>query len=183
MLGRSEWKSVLLFLLCFAGSGLVGLAVFGTAVFNPRLVYFQFITSGAVVAALVVAFASGGMRAALAVGLVSLVALLATLRPTTGALFLRDVLWAPMLVAAVLASLRLSAAVGWPRFGRFVYWGLVFGACHLAVFAVLTIANGRPFDADLALTVVRIGALIGAGAGLGKELHELFIARPLEAGQ
>jgi hypothetical protein len=164
------WQPAAVVVACFIGSCLVGALTHGPAIFIPRLTYFQFVASGAIVGALAAAPLLGGQRAVGSVAVLSLMVMLASDRPLTASLILRDVVYVVTLVVAVWLSPRASEALARPRWGRLVVWGAVFGVCHLASFSLLTLANFAPFNWRLAATATEVGALVGVGAGLGIEL-------------
>ncbi len=172
-------QAIAVFLACFVGSCLVGLAVHGTDIFNPQLVVFQFIGSGAIAGVLAAAFVFQRARFVGLVAVVVLVLFLAATRPGTSARLLRDLVYIPTLLASVCLSLRLCAVAPWPRIGGFVFWGVSFAACHIAMFGILTLANGLVFDLEPAIMAARIGGLVGVGVGVGHQVAgRLGIASP-----
>ena len=168
------WQAIAVFLACFIGSCLVGLAVYGADIFSPGLVTFQFVGSGAIAGALAAAFV---FQRAWLVGLVAAVVLLlfvAATRPGTSAQVLRDFVYVPTLLASVYLSLRLCAVAPMPRFGGFVFWGVSFAACHIAMFGILALASGQVFSLEVAVMAARIGGLVGVGVGVGRQVAGLL---------
>ena len=167
-------RAVEIFGACFLGSCLVGFVVFGTKIFNPQLVVFQFVASGAIAGALTAAFSVSRNRAFLLVSVFVMVLLMLIKRPDTGPLILRDLLYVPTLVASVWLAGIFPVQSGWSRIVAVLFWWLAFGACHLAVYGVLSVANGIPIGFDSVQIAFGIGGLVGLGAGLGVHLSGGF---------
>ena len=161
-----KW-SVLVFLGGLVGSCIVGAAVYGADIFNPRLAVFQFVTSGAISGALAAAASSERRNVRWVIAALALVLFLAATRPNTGALLLRDLVYIPTLVASVWLAGVVCTRVPSSYVGRVVAWGIVFAACHFAMFGILTVANGAAFNSQIGYASARIGGLVGIGVGLG----------------
>ncbi len=98
-------------------------------------------------------------------------------RSWLGSLVLRDAVWVVGLLAATKAGLATNRAFpGW-AFGKFVLWGVAFGVIHFAMHAILVVANSASLDLQLAWFASLVGALIGAGIGLGVEAADLMRSR------
>ncbi len=180
---RRLWISALTFALCLLGSVLLGLIFYGRLMFNPNLVFFQFIGSGILCAAFIVAAESSGPRSVLILGLITYPLMLAITGSNTGQLFLRDAIYVFGLASCVLLSLQTNLGFKNLNFGKFVFWGAIFGALHFFMFAILSIAKGAPFDFFLAGKATQLGTLVGAGIGLGYEISASLRRRILPVGQ
>lgn len=170
---RSILPAALLFASCFLGSVLMGLAFYGRVVFDAHLAYFQFVAAGAMGGGLTVAAAGCKSRSMIIAAMLAFAALLAWDSPKSWNLLLRDAVWVLVLVLAVRIGVWNSRVLPRLVFGKFVLWAAVFGALHMGMFAILTLANGISFASDSAMLAGRLGALVGAGLGLGYEVAVL----------
>ncbi len=173
MLGQASRLAVATFLFCFTGSVLMGFLVYGDSVFDSSQVFFQFVGSGLLGAALVAAARVAGLRAVALVVLIGYPVLLISNGSFTGARLLRDAVGVAGLSGAVLAGMGCNRFFPRRALGKFVIWAAIFGGVHLAMYAILCLANGQPIDSSWAELTARIGALIGGGLGLGFELSAL----------
>ena len=182
MISTKHSQAVLTILLCALVSVLIGLAVYGARIFNHHTGLFQFVCTGVASGVFVAAFRYYGARVGLLAVPVVLVAFLALTKSSTSMFVLRDVVSVVGWCAA--AKICLVSSGWYPRLvvGKFILWAAVFGFVYLCVFAILILANSVPFDPQMASTVTKLGALIGAGVGLGFELSELLWSRSRSAG-
>jgi len=167
MILHSPSRAGALLLSGFFGSCLVGFVTYGGEILNPQMAAFQFVTSGLISSALAVAVVADRRRALWVVAGVALVVFLAAMRPTTGVLLLRDLIYIPTLVASVWLSLAVGPKLVFTRVGRVLAWGIVFALCHFAEFGILTFASGEAFNWQVAYAATRVGGLVGVGVGLG----------------
>lgn len=174
---RSFWVGAVSFLLCALGSVLVGLLVYGQAIFDTGLVYFQFVAAGILCGSFVVSAKIAGPKSVILVGMAAYGVVLAYNGSSTGIRFFRDAVWVSGLALAVVLGLWNSRFLPRLIIGKFVVWSATFGIVHLCMFTLLSFVNGGSFDQSMALTATRLGALIGAGVGLGHELGELVNQR------
>ena len=160
-------RAFYIIILGFLGSCMIGYLAHGPEIFNPRLVSFQFVISGAISSVLVAVWASGRPLAVVgvAVGLIAL--FLAVSQPATGARVLRDLTYLPTLVASVWLARFSCSKVKTPTAILVLFWGISFAVCHLAVLGFLSISNGVPFSFEQAQISGSVGGLVGVGVGLG----------------
>ncbi len=65
--------------------------------------------------------------------------------------------------------------------GKFVVWGAIFAVTHVCAFLFLVLIKTQSIEAnpEFVIMVARIGALLGAGVGLGYELAIIVANRVL----
>jgi hypothetical protein len=75
-------------------------------------------------------------------------------------------------MGAVKLGLLVNRALPSLKIGKFVLWAAIFGFTHtLAVFLLLLInTHSVPVNPEFLMMNARIGALMGAGVGLGLEV-------------
>lgn len=163
-----------------AGAVLVGLAVFRADVLRPAHPAFEFVTAGALLAAILTLVRQLGPGRALALAL-ALITLKYALAPVIrlGAIVSALLLGLGLFLAALVFD--LLACRGW-RFGKFVIIGPLVGGVFLALAPIteserMTVLNA----AGMMLFRLALGLLIGEGVALGAELAELPFHRPARA--
>jgi hypothetical protein len=176
MSGMKLIRYALLVILCFVGSMAIGYLSYGTRIFQPNLVFFQFIASGVIASVAVVVIETRGVRWLLLVFLVLFLAFVLLTRSRTSFQLLR----AAVAVGAVIGSVWISMI--WDRvfprvwIGKFVLWAAVFGFVHFVSIALLGALLGT-FDLGASLLGARLGTMIGAGVGLGYEISQMLGGR------
>ncbi len=161
----------------FAGSVLLGLAVFGSAVFRPGYPAFECVTVGALVAAMLtlVRTSHRGQAIALMLGY-------AGLRIVLGPILL----WTTALSGILLALGIFGIALVYDllsrsgiRFGKFLLVGPLVGGVFLALAPITEFSAMNVFNAaSLIAFRFALGVVIGEGAALGIELAEVFVGDP-----
>lgn len=171
----------LTFFSCLAGSVAAGVLAYGGRVFEPALPHFQFVASGAIGGALVVAERARSARGSLLAGVASFACMSALVGSTDPYILARNAAWIAGLLLAVRASLRLDRLLPRVAVGKFASWSVVFGLFHAALYLVPSLVRSGSVDAGAMLLQATIGALIGAGIGLGHELAVLPTSRTRRA--
>lgn len=157
----------------FAGSVLLGLAVFGGAVFRPAYPAFECVPLGALVAAtlalvrtsfrgqaIVLMFGFGGLNLAL------------TADPAWSTVA-SGILLVPGLFGVALIYDLLSRSG--MRFGKFLLVGPLVGGVFLALAPITELDSMNVSNAASVITLrFALGVVIGEGATLGVELAEMF---------
>ena len=171
------WRAMLAFLLCSLGSMGVGYVVYGAKIFRPELVLSQFVISGLVVGVFVANFiATVRPWSLLVIAAAYLLLVLKTWSLDLGLTF-RFAMYIGTLFLATWASLANSQKFPRPVLGKFLLWAAIFGALHLVSTQILSLAMSTPAMPGLVNYSGRLGAWIGAGAGLGYELSTLIGSR------
>lgn len=165
-------SKVLAVLLSYLGVLVVGVAVYGGRVFDPGLAYFQFVAGGVVCGAYLLALRSARGWATILVAVAILAALVLPRGSELGSYLARDAVWVAGLLVAVRVGVSINRSLGRIPLGKFVLWALAFGAIHFLMHAILSFANSVPIDPRMARVATTIGALMGAGFGLGLEFSE-----------
>lgn len=165
------------FFFCLAGSVTAGVLAYGGRVFEPALPYFQCVASGAAGGALVVAGRARSARGSLLAGVASFAFMSALVGSTDTYILARNAAWIVGLLLAVRAGLRLDRLLPRVAVGKFASWAVVFGLVHAALYLVPSLVRRGSVDAGAMLLQATIGALIGAGIGLGNELSVLATSR------
>ena len=182
MISAKRSQAALTILLCALVSVIIGLMVYGDQIFNRQTSLFQFVSTGAACGVFVAAFRHYGTKAGLLAVPVVFLAFLAVTKSSSLTLVFRDVVGVVGWCAA--AKIGLVSSGWYPRLvvGKFILWAAAFAFVHLCMFAMLSIVNSVPIDQHYALFVTKLGALIGAGVGLGYELSELLWSRSRRTG-
>jgi hypothetical protein len=81
------------------------------------------------------------------------------------------------LYLAVRSGLLIEDKVRRVAVGKFTLWAAIFGIVHVCTFSILSVARRGSVEAELALFQLTLGALIGAGVGLGHEIAEMVKSR------
>jgi len=159
--------------LCLAGSVLAGAMVYGNRVFNPEMAHFQFVVSGLIGGSLVLAIQfRRGQYAILGCVAAFLIMSILVGSPAPDILA-RNALWVLGLYLAVRSGLLIDDKIRRVAVGKFTLWAATFGIVHVCMFAILSVARRGSVEAELALFQLTLGALIGAGVGLGHEIAEM----------
>lgn len=158
--------------LCLFCCMLVGLLAYGRRIFDPGQVTFQFIVSGLIGGAFVVAVRASRAMYVAAVGIFAFVLITATSGPLSPNMLLRNAIWASALLIAVLVALRIEDRLRRLSIGKFVLWAAVFGIVYLFALQVLGLIRHVAVNPGVAIENLKLGALIGAGIGFGHEIAE-----------
>lgn len=173
MSGKRSLLGLLTVALCLSSCMLMGLLAYGGRIFDPGQVTFQFIVSGLIGGAFVVAVRASRAMYVAAVGIFAFVLTTATSGPVSPNILLRNAVWVIALLVAVLAALRIEDKVRRLSIGKFVLWAAVFGIVYLFALEVLSVIRHVPVNAEVVIENLKLGALIGAGIGLGHEIAEV----------
>lgn len=177
------WQATQLFLLCCTGSVAVGLAVYGGNILVPNQVHFQFVASGVFCSAFVVSVmflrklhtivvvGVAFVSMQLFVGLDSLAG--------QGESYIRNAAY--MACLYIVASVGIASSRWYPRlvFGKFIIWSAISAAVHLVALYVLALVRYQTVSVnpERIQSAAEVGALVGAGIGVGFEVWELVRRR------
>jgi len=160
-----------------AGGVLLGLVIFGQAVFRPDHPAFECVTIGALTAGMLtlVRLAHRGQAIALVLGYIGLrIALAPMLRwsaAVSGVLLVLGIFG-----VALLYDLLARSGL---RFGKFLVVGPLLGGVYLALAPITELDRMNVLNAASLLTFrLGLGTLIGEGVALGLELAELAGWKP-----
>ncbi len=167
--------------LCTLGSVGFGFAYFGHQIFNHELTYFQFVYFGVVAGVFVAVLPTAKSRWLVLMGAFAMLGLALNANSNTPMRLIRDVVG----VLSVFVAVRLGLGAGrmFPALyvGKFVVWGAIFAVTHVCAFLFLVLIKTQSIEAnpEFVIMVARIGALLGAGVGLGYELAIIVANRVL----
>ena len=183
---RSKFiQAAQLFLICCAGSIAVGLAVYGTKIFVPNSMFFQFVGSGVFCSLFVASAMFLRKLHTVVVVVVSLVLLRvfigsnSVIEQDESYLHFRNAVY--MVGLVVVASVGVASSRWYPKlkFGKFIVWSAASAAVHLAALFLLALIRYQTVSVnpDLVQATAEVAALVGAGIGFGFEMWELFRQR------
>lgn len=177
-MSHQKYKPPLLqFTLCLLGSIAAGYAYFGHQIFDHHLTYFQFISFGVVAGIFVAAWPLVNARWLLLAGALAYLGFVIQANSTTPTRLIRDAVWVLSVIAAVWTSLQGDRVFPSLKFGKFVIWAAIFAVTHTCALAVLGVIQSVTVNPEIYLMNARIGALAGAGIGLGHELATVATTR------
>ncbi len=177
MLPNKLKPALLQFTMCFLGSIGAGYAYFGNQIFDHHLTYFQFILFGAVAGIFVAAWPLVSARWLLAFGVLAYLGVVTQANSTTPVRLIRDAVWVLSVIAAVRISLLGDCVFPSLKVGKFVVWAAVFAITHTGALYLLSVIQSAAVNPESYMMNARIGALAGAGIGLGHELAEVVATR------
>lgn len=162
--------ALLRFTLCLLGSIAAGYAYFGHQIFDHHLTCFQFILFGVVAGIFVAAWPLVNARWLLVLGILAYLGVVIQAKSDTPVRLIRDAVWVLSVIAAVRISLLGDRVFPSLKVGKFVVWAAIFAITHTGALFLLSIIQSVTVNPELYLMNARIGALAGAGIGLGHEL-------------
>jgi len=177
-MSHQKFKPALLqFTMCLLGSIAVGYAYFGPQIFDHHLTYFQFISFGITAGIFVAAWPLVSARWLFLLGILAYLGFVILANSTTPTRLIRDAVWVLAVIAAVWTSLRGDRVFPSLKVGKFIIWAAIFAVTHTCALAVLGVIQSVNVNPDFYLMNAKIGALAGAGIGLGHELAAVVISR------
>lgn len=179
MLRQRARLAVLQFMLCSLGSIGLGYSYFGNQIFDPKLTYFQFVLFGVLASVFIAAIPLVKWRWLVPLAVVSFMGVIFLTKSITPLRVTRDAVWVLVVIAAVWLGLKSNRAFPSLKVGKFVIWSAIFSATHTcAVFMLILITtHSTTANPEFLVMNARIGALLGAGVGLGYELSKILAAR------
>ncbi len=170
-MSHQKFKLALLrFTLCLLGSIAVGYVYFGHQIFDHHLTYFQFISFGVIAATFVAAWPLVGTRWLILIGVLAYLGLVIQAQSDTPVRLIRDAIWVVSVIAAVRIGLLGDRVFPSLKVGKFVVWAAIFAVTHTCALFLLSVIQSVTVNPEFYLMNARIGALAGAGVGLGREL-------------
>lgn len=170
-MSHQKFKPALLqFTMCLLGSIAVGYAYFGHRIFDHHLTYFQFILFGAVAGIFVAAWPMVSKRWLLVLGVMAFFGVIIQAQSDTPTRVIRDAVWILSVVAGVGICLQANRVFPNLKVGKFVIWAAIFAITHTCALCLLGVIQSVTVNPEFYLMNARIGALAGAGLGLGREL-------------
>lgn len=170
MLQHKFKRALLQFTLCLLGSIGMGYACFGHQIFDHHLTYFQFILFGAFAGIFVAAWPIVGKRWLVVLGVMAYLGLVIQASSTTPARLIRDAVWILSVIAAVRLGFLGDRVFPSLKVGKFVVWAAIFAITHTGALYLLSVIQSVTVNPEFYVMNARIGALAGAGVGLGREL-------------
>ena len=160
-------KIALTFLLCSLGAVTTGFLLYGRQILQPGNVAFQVVVSG-IFGGLYAAATRhlprwvGGIIVAIGWGFALYLAL-----EVTHAHYLREAIWVASTTAAAGLGIWYHARARRFAAAGILVWSLVFALVDLLLFLLLSTSASFGVDGAFVSRAVGLGALIGAGLGLG----------------
>jgi hypothetical protein len=175
-MSHQKFKPALLqFTMCLLGSIGAGYAYFGHQIFDHQLTYFQFVLFGAVAGLFVAVWPLISARWLLVLGVLAYFGFIIQANSTTPVRLIRDAVWILSVMAAVWIGLLLDRVFPFLKVGKFVVWAAIFAVSHTCALFVLGVIQSVTVNPEFYLMNARIGALAGAGVGLGHELAAVVV--------
>ena len=174
---RHARPALLQFTMCLLGSIAAGYAYFGPQIFDHHLTYFQFILFGAVAGFFVAVWPLVSARWLLALGVLAYFGFVIQANSTTPVRLIRDAVWILSVMTAVRIGLLGDRFFPSLKVGKFVLWAAIFAVTHTCALYVLGVIQSVTVNPEFYLMNARIGALAGAGVGLGRELAAVVATR------
>ena len=104
-------------------------------------------------------------------------ALVAQTNSDTPARLIRDAFWVAALFLATRAGVAGDRVFPGLAVGKFVVWSALFATAYTGAILLVGQVLSIPVDTEITLQGARMGAMQGAGIGLGYELSTLLGAR------
>ncbi|MCP4144473.1 MAG: hypothetical protein GY752_04220 [bacterium] len=160
--------------LCVVG---IGYAVFGSKIFQPKLIYFNFIMSGLIVAMFAATIPVAKKWQLILLAIISYVGVLLTTKSQTPTLVIRDTVHVVSIITATKLSIMTHRLYTSMRFGKFVFWAAIFAVAYVSALYLLTTIQQVTLNEVIPPTIAAMGALIGGGAGIGFELSKIVAGK------
>lgn len=178
-------RAALQFLLCCAGSILVGLACFGPRILDSRQLYFQCVAWGVVASLFVAAWHLARPRWIALFGVLACFGVVAQTHAETPVRLTRDAIGVLAVAGAVRLSLLSDRALPSLKLGKCVLWGAAFAIVQTLALLLMMLIAGRSTIAGPGIfrTTAQVAAVIGVGVGLGSELADLIWTRRSDRGE
>jgi hypothetical protein len=142
----------------------------GGSVFQPELVSFQFVMSGAIAGVFVGAGILLPWRRTVRIALMIYVLVLLVNKTEVSNARASYAVYVGVLYLGTMGGLWSDRWSSRLRYGKFVIWSAWFGVLHLASVYLLGWILSQPPEPGIVLVSAQLGASIGAAVGLGNEL-------------
>ena len=165
------------FVFCFLCIVFFGFAAFGPVIFDNRLPYFQFIGFGLIVALFAGAIPVIKPWQLILLGIVAYIGAVFSAGSETSVRLIRDAVGVVSVITATGLGILVNRLFPSLPVGKFVLWAAIFTTTQILAVLILSEIQSVTINPAIIPIVVKIGALIGAGAGFGFELASIVAGR------